>query len=87
MLETYTGGPVKKSNLDSWINAYKIPVTSMMDPPGTGTKTFDTWGRRENSFVVDLKTMKILKKVTGSTDGSGDSSVKTAIPFLMTLLK
>jgi hypothetical protein len=86
ILETKYGGAPVRADLDAWITAYKIPVTSVIDPPGVGTKTFDTYGRRENTFVVDLKTMKILKKVSGSIAGIGDSSVKQVVPYLMTLL-
>ena len=86
ILTTRLGGAPTKADLDTWVNTYKIPVTSVMDPPGTGTKTFTAYGRRENAFVVDLKTMKILKKVSGSIAGIGDSSVKTGIAYLMPLL-
>ena len=86
ILETKFGGAVAKGDLDTWVNTYKIPTTSVMDPPGTGTKTFDTWGRRENTFIVDLKTMKILKKISGSIAGIGDSSVKTGVAFILPLL-
>lgn len=80
-----TTGPTR-ADLDTWITTYKLPVTSLIDPPSAPLATFNTYGQREQAFVVDLKTMKILKKVEGSLAGVGDSSVKQLIPFLLDLL-
>jgi len=86
ILETRSFGPVTKADLDTWIKTYKIPNTTVMDPPGTGTKTYTTWGQREQTWIVDCKTMKILKHISGSVAGIGDSSVKQGIAFMMPLL-
>lgn len=87
ILASKFGAAVQKSDLDAWIKTYKLPVTTVMDtPPGSGTKTLTFFGIRETCVIVDVKTMKIVKKVNGSTAGSGDSSVKQLIPEILKLL-
>lgn len=87
MLASTAGGPASKADLDAWVATYKVPVTSVIDtPPGTGTKTLTFFGIRETCVIVDVHTMKIVKKVNGSVAGTGDSSVKQLIPELLTLL-
>ncbi len=80
------GAPATKANLDTWVDTYKVPIHAMHDPPGVGTRTLDTYKRREYAFIVDCKTMKILDRIDGSVFGTGDSSFKQAVPKLMTLL-
>lgn len=86
VLQTAGFSAPTKSNLDAWINTYSLPVTSLIDPPSKPKATFDTYGGREQVFVLDMRTMKILRYVQGSLAGSGDSSVKQVTPFLMDLL-
>jgi len=86
ILESRSFGVATKTDLDSWVKGNSLPVTSLIDPADKPLQTFNAYGRRENTFVVDLRTMKILKKISGSVTGTGDSSVKQAIPFLMSLL-
>ncbi|MGZ7033153.1 MAG: hypothetical protein ACXVIJ_14430, partial [Thermoanaerobaculia bacterium] len=66
ILETRSFGAPTKADLDAWVKTYKLPVTSLIDPASKPLQTFNSYGRRENTFVVDLRTMKILKKVSGS---------------------
>lgn len=87
ILGTKAGGAVAKADLDAWIKTYKLPVTSVMDTPaGSGTKTLTFFGIRETCVIVDVKTMKILKKINGSVTGTGDSSVKQLVPEILKLL-
>lgn len=86
ILETRALAPPVKNDLDAWVNTYKLTITALMDPPGVGTRTLDTYGRRENAFIVDLKTMKIVQKISGSILGVGTSSAKQLIPPILTLL-
>lgn len=86
VLETDAGGPVSKSNLDAWITTYKLPVTSMMDPPGTGTPTFKALGQRETTYIIDLRTMVILRHIVGDTTGLVTPGVDTGISEILTLL-
>lgn len=59
-----------KNDLDAWINKYDERVTVVMDPPGGGTVTRTTLGERENGFLIDLETMKIVETVKGSNTGA-----------------
>jgi hypothetical protein len=87
VLGSKAAGPVAKADLNAWITTYKLPVTSVIDtPPGSGTKTLTFFGIRETCVVVDVRTMKIVKKVNGSVMGTGDSSVKQLIPEILKLL-
>jgi len=42
-----------------------IPFTVLKDPDGAGMRIRDTFAPRENAFVVELATMKILARQTG----------------------
>lgn len=63
-----------------------MPITALHDPPGVGTRTLDTYKRREYAFILDLRTMKILERIDGSVAGTGDSSFKQAVPKVLALL-
>jgi hypothetical protein len=78
--------PSSKQDLDSWINKYAIPVTTVKDPDGAGTPTFNTLGQREQAYIVDLATMKILQVISGSLSGATDTSVKKGLIAMHTLL-
>ena len=75
-----------RSDLDAWINKYGLPVTSVRDPDASGLTTYNTLGVRETVYLLDLKTMKIVDKINGSTAGQGDSSAKTGMQRLLVLL-
>ena len=63
-----------KANLDSWINKYKLVITTVKDPDGTGTPTLTALGQREQAYIVDLTTMKILQVIQGDVTGIGATS-------------
>ncbi len=87
VLETKSLGPTQKSDLTAWIDAYRIPVTTLIDsPPGVGTATYSAYGVRESLFIVDLRTMKIVQKFNGSVAGIGTSAVGQAVPAILKLL-
>ena len=75
-----------KSDLDAWINKYKLPVTTVKDPDGTGTATLTALGQREQAYIVDLATMKIVKVISGSLTGMTDTSAKLGMLELHKLL-
>jgi hypothetical protein len=85
ILGSKAGGTVAKADLDAWIKTYKVPVTALMDSPAS-TKTLTFFGIRETCVIVDVHTMKIVKKVNGSVAGVGDSSIKQLVPEILTLL-
>ena len=78
--------PPTRNDLDAWINTYKIPVTTVRDPGNLPNQSMTALVRREYCFIVDLKTMKIVQRFIGSTDGSGTSSAKTGMDAMLTLL-
>jgi hypothetical protein len=87
ILETKAGGPTAKGDLDAWITKSKLPVTSVIDPPGTGTPTFTALGQRETTYILDLKTMKILRHIVGDTTGLVTPGVVQGINEILVLLK
>jgi hypothetical protein len=88
VLESYSGGPVTRGNLDAWVSTYGLRVTSVIDPPDERvTRTLSTYGIRESLFVVDLRTMRIVNKYNGSVAGVGASSVSMATERILQLLR
>jgi hypothetical protein len=81
----FTSAP-KKTDLDAWINKYAIPVTTVKDPDGAGTPTMTALGGREQAFIIDLKTMKILQVIQGSLSGATDTSGKKGMVAMHQLL-
>ena len=66
-----------QTDLEQWIGKYQLPITSVKDP-GTATVTLDTLGRREQAYIIDLTTMKILDVFVGNTDGGGAATSYSA---------
>lgn len=60
--------PPTKTDLDAWVNKYKLSFTVMADLTLT---TNNTLGRRDQAYIIDLKTMKILQFMPGSIAGAG----------------
>ena len=74
------------ANLETWIKAYSLPVTTVKDPDGTGTATLTALGGREQAYIIDLTTMKILEIIAGDTSGLGATSGGKALTAMHTLL-
>ena len=87
ILATKAGGAPAKSDLDAWISAPKLPVTTVMDPPGTGTPTFNVLGPRETAYIINLATMKIQRRILGDTTGTKAPSIDQAVAEILVLLK
>lgn len=87
ILESRALGPAKKADLDAWVTKYAVVTTTLIDTPaGTGTKTLSVYGQREQIFIVEMKTMKIVKKISGSVTGTGTPSITQGIPIILGLL-
>jgi len=86
ILETNAFGPVSRTDLDAWINTFRLPITTVMDPPGVGLRTFMTYGIRETVFIVDLATMRIVRRFNGSVAGIGPSAIAQAVTEVMRLM-
>jgi hypothetical protein len=67
----------------AWIKAEDLHVT-VVEPKDS--QTLAALVSREWTYVIDLKTMKIVWKGFGSYDGSKASSVDAGLSELMTLL-
>lgn len=88
VLETTSIGPVSRADLDAWVNTYRLPVTTVIDPPAERvTRSYMNYGIRESMFVVDLRTGRIVNKYNGSVAGIGPSSVTAAVDRILTLLR
>jgi len=86
VLAATAGTQPTRANLDAWIGAYSIPVTTVKDVDSAPLATLTALLRREYTYVVDLRTMKILTIYIGSTDGSGTPSVVPAMNELLSRL-
>ncbi len=83
---TGTVQPASKADLDAWVTAYKLPVTSVRDPDNLPKQTINALVQREYCYVVDLKTMKIVNLYMGSIIGVGTSAAQTAMNTVLSLL-
>jgi thiol-disulfide isomerase/thioredoxin len=57
--------PATDANVDAWISAYKLVTPAVSDPQQTLSGFFNP-DLMPLNMIVDLKTMKIVKKITGS---------------------
>jgi hypothetical protein len=73
VLETAYFGVPTKADLDSWANKYNLTNTTVTDLSSSLT-TYNTLGHRDQAYIVDLATMKILKVFTGSFANSGNAN-------------
>jgi len=86
VLASNANGAPSRANLNAWVSTFSLPVTVVIDPPGTGTVTLRTLGVRESTFIVDTRTMEIVEKFNGRVDGVGPSGVAQALPRMLKLL-
>jgi hypothetical protein len=70
VLETASFGVPTKANLDSWAGKYMLYNTTVTDLSSSLT-TYNTLGHRDQAYIIDLATMKVLKVFTGSVVNSG----------------
>ncbi len=68
-----------KANLDLWIKQYGVAFTTLRDPDGVGQRIIAEFSAREHTFLVELKTMKILY------DGYGYTKIAGAFTMLASL--
>jgi len=76
------------TDLTSWVNKYDLMVTTVKDPDGSsGTPTLTEFGRRDQAYIIDLTTMKIIQFIEGSiVDDPGGNSAGLAMTAMHTLL-
>lgn len=75
-----------QTSLEASINKYQLPVTTVKDPDGTGTATLNALGHREQAYIIDLTTMKIVDIIEGDETGLGSTSGGLALTEMHTLL-
>jgi len=75
-----------QTDLENWINYYKLPITTVKDPDGKGTATFTALGQREQAYIIDLTTMKIVQIISGDITGIGATSGAKGMAAMHTLL-
>jgi hypothetical protein len=92
----FTGVPTQMQ-LQTWISdptaaqgRHALWVTTVADPPSSsGTPSWNFFGRRDQAYIVDLTTMKIIKYIDGNigptTGGTGNSGPQ-AMSYMHTLL-
>jgi hypothetical protein len=81
-----TGGQPTKAELDSWINTYNLPVTTVKDPDSMPQQSLTDLKQREFTFIVDLSTMKIIQFFPGTTTGIGTTGAESGMQAMMQLL-
>jgi hypothetical protein len=77
--------PASRSALEAWINRFQVPFTTVIDAPGMGTATNRAWGDRDTAMVVDLATMRVLRREV-AWDGERSAAAR-AIPVLLERLR
>jgi hypothetical protein len=75
-----------KAQLDSWVNTYLLHVTTVKDPDDAGTASNDLFGRRDQAYIVDLRTMTVIQYIDGSITASQTNSAGLAMAQMSTLL-
>ena len=80
------GGVPTKSDLDSWIQAYKLPISCVKDAPNAKVRTITALERRELAYIVNLKTMKIVERFDGTVTGIGDTTITKGFAIMLKLL-
>lgn len=67
---TETVGTISRSTLDSWVRSNNMSVTAVIDRNPATNRAFAVLGRRETWYIVDLRTMRIARKISGDTSGA-----------------
>ncbi len=53
----------QQAQLDIWISEVGLPFTTLRDPDGAGQYIIQNLSPRENTFLVERSSMKILARV------------------------
>jgi hypothetical protein len=80
-----------KTNLDYWVDAPgagntlwgPLSVTTVKDPDNSsGTPSYNLFGRRDQAYIVDLKTMTITQYIDGAIVAQSTNSAGLAMQAL-----
>ncbi|MBL8679768.1 MAG: hypothetical protein JNK05_11410 [Myxococcales bacterium] len=72
---TETLGTVSRSTLDGWVRSNTMSVTAVIDRTPMTNRAFAVLGRRETWYIVDLRTMRIARKILGDTSGANSVTI------------
>jgi hypothetical protein len=87
VLQTDNYASVNQTALETWVKAYDFTITSVIDSPNVPPdQTANLLGIQEQCWIVDLETMKIVTKFSGSTSGVGTPSAELATPIIVSYL-
>jgi hypothetical protein len=75
-----------QTDLDAWVNAVGITVTSVVDPEGLDLQTLNAMGIRESLVIVELPSMTVVHYDPGDQSGTVDPSVVAGLNKLYELL-
>lgn len=67
-------GMATRRDLDAWVRSNNLTVTTVRDPDGKYPQSQMALTSREWSYVIDLRTMKIVYKVFGNYAGGQASA-------------
>ncbi len=70
ILVPYAGGNAQRTHLEQWINRYQLRITTVIDASPNQTLANAQLGGRDQTFIVELSTMRVLWK--GSSGASRD---------------
>jgi hypothetical protein len=81
-------GGLSRSTVDAWVNSNSLRLTTVIDRNPMTNRAFAVLGRREVSYLVDLRTMRIVRKILGDTSGATSTTVlNSAVDQLLALLR
>jgi hypothetical protein len=63
--------PPAKMDLDQWVGSHSLNITTMEDLD-TALPTSNELGRRDQAFIIDLSTMKIIQSINGNIGPAGN---------------
>jgi hypothetical protein len=87
VLQSNNFSPANQTALETWILAYDLSVTSVIDAASADPNQTETaLGIRETTWIVELETMTILNKFSGSIQGIGTPSAEAATPVVLNYL-
>ena len=64
------GQQATQNDLNAWINAYSLTVTSVIEAPGSYMQTLQALGIREGTAIVEIPAMRVVWYDAGDQSGS-----------------
>ncbi len=74
--------PADRAHLDAWITTFGLGVTTVIDAPGHDFATLQSFGVRETALVLDLATMGVVYRSTGTLAPNGPTGLDDAFQYV-----